>query len=292
MNKPDLIVKDILLIPVLATKKRITEISKELKNGQSQIVVNSLFLTLVSYIESMQKEIITYYLKYCPEKIGISKKIDVRVEIIDSGESFKVIEKIISEYIDSVPTWDRLKMLIDVLGIQNLPKKIESEIKYISDKRNELIHKNLEVKRKYGTAFNKNNIKLEDFYCSIKSYEKFIDHIHANISHKYSEYTKIKALKGLWYFMFDTPMCANFEDYWYIDNERDIINGLKRPKIETGLSHSEMFMLELWRSQVLGGNKVSFLNLSSLSPDTQTRVFMFLKLSNDLFLYNPVKSKA
>jgi hypothetical protein len=292
MNKPDLIVKDILLIPVLATKRRITEIGKELKNGQSQIVVNSLFLTLVSYIESMQKEIITYYLKYHPEKIGISKKIDIRVETIASGESFEVIEKIISEYIDSIPTWDRLKMLIDVLGIQKPPKQIESEIKNISDIRNELIHKNLEVKRKYGAASNRVNIELEYFYDSIKSYEKFINHIHESISHKYSEYTKINALKNLWHFMFNTPLCANFEDYWYIDNERDIITGFKRPDIANGLSHSEMFMLELWRSQVQGGYKVSFLNLSSLTPDTQSRVFMFLKLSNDLFLYNPVKSKA
>src|SRR5690606_37458747 len=213
---------DVLLIPIFATKSRIVEISNELKTGHSQVLVNSLFLTLVSYMEAMQKEIIIYYLKYHPEKIA-SKKFDVRVEIISTKESFEVLEEIISEYVDSIPTWDRFKMLVNVLGIQKPPDSIYSELYNISATRNKLIHKNLMVSRKHVAISNIIDIELEYFYESIISYDKFIDHIIESISRKYSEYSKVQALKNLWHFMFETNLCANFEDYWYIDEKSDTI---------------------------------------------------------------------
>lgn len=281
MRKPLIILKDYLLIPILATEARVDEIREELKNNPTNVNLNGLFLMLVSYTESMQKEIIKYYLKYNPEKIS-GNFIELDKTILVENEDFYLLESIAENHINKMPYWKFSELFYDVLEIRR-PSN-ESKIQKIKDRRNDLIHKNLIVNFKYNEIHQDfiDKVYLEN---CLDEYGKYLIDIKTDISEVYVTYSKINVLKNLWHYTFKTPLCSNFYDYWHVDSEKDSILGCKHPKMEDGLSSSEKLMLEIWRSQVCGG-KVDFLNMASIGKHFQNCLYSFLKLSNDLFLYS------
>ena len=281
MSNPVIIIADNLILPITATEKRIAEIKNEVKKNVSTVCLNGLFIMLVSYNESMQKEIIKYYLKYRPEKIP-EKSITIDKSSIVESEDFYFMENIVEEYINKMPLWKISELFYQVLNIPK-PSNI-NKIKKIVDKRNELIHSNMKIEYKHDDI-KYGFVSAEDILDSAKNYEEHLSLIKVEIQSKYSIYSKIKALMNLWYYTFDTPLCANFTDYWYVDEDNDLIKGCKFPDIENILSSSEKFMLDIWRSQVCG-SKVNFLNMSSLDKHSQNCLYMFLKLSNDIFMYS------
>ena len=59
MKKPKLVYIENLLMPITATQKRLEDIKIALLTEKSNLDINGYFLMLVSYVESMQKEIIS-----------------------------------------------------------------------------------------------------------------------------------------------------------------------------------------------------------------------------------------
>lgn len=281
MNKPVIILKEYLIMPILATETRIDEIRNEIDQNTTRVGLNGLFLMLVSYIESMQKEVIKYYLKYHPEKI-LDKTIDIDKSALIASEDFGIMEHIIADYIEKMPYWRLSKLFFDILKI-NKPQN-ENEINKIKKRRNELIHRNLIVDFKRN-EIQQDSIKNDYISNCLNEYNKYLIELKIGISTSFIECTKLMALENLWHYTFKTPLCSNFSDYWHLNIENDSLSGCKYPKKENGLSSSEKFMLEIWRSQVCGC-KVDFLNMASLGKHLQNCLYMFLKLSNDIFLYS------
>lgn len=281
MNKPVLIVIENLLLPIHATQENMHDIRKEISSANSPAINNGLFLMAVSFIESMQKRILSYYLKYVPQSITSKKTIEFNKASLIENEDFRLIEKMVSEIIDSLPYWQLLKIFYETLKIEK-PVNMQT-IQSIKDRRNELIHNNLVTDYKQKKTELK-SICFDELSSSIDIYETYLDDLKSKISRKYGKYTRLNALKNLWHYTFDTPLCANFEDYWHINLEKDSIFGLKHPEYESSLSSSEKFMLDIWRSQVTE-YKVDFRNMSSLGSHVQSCLYMFLKFSNDVFLY-------
>ncbi|MCX5991561.1 MAG: hypothetical protein NTZ04_04420 [Chloroflexi bacterium] len=283
MKKPVIIVKDNLLMPILATEVRTNEIQMEMRSVSSPVILNGLFLMLVSYIESMQKEVLTYYLKYQPERIANNNKntVEIDKQVLIENEDFHFTERLVSEYIDKMPYWQFTEIFYKVLRIKKPDNELS--IENIKRRRNELIHSNLEVDFKKGTA---THIYIDSDYLaySLGEYINYLDNLKTEISRRYDKCTKLNALKSLWHYTFRTPLCGNFEDYWHIDIESDLIFAYKISQHEGGLSGSEKFMLGIWRSQV-SNYKVDFINMASLGQHMQFCLYMFLKLSNDIFLY-------
>lgn len=281
MKKPVIIVKDNLLMPILAIEVRINEIKKEMSSASSPVILNGLFLMLVSYIESMQKEVLTYYLKYEPKRIPDKKTIEIDKNTLVENEDFHLIERLVSEYIDKMPYWRFTKIFYEVLKIKKPDNDIS--IKNIKKTRNKLIHDNLKVDFKQKRVSHE-YIGSDYLAYSLNEYVNYLDNLKTEISRKYGKCSRLNALRNLWHYTFRTPLCANFEAYWNIDIENDSILGYKISEHECSLSGSETFMLGIWRSQV-SGYRVDFINMASLGPDMQSRLYMFLKLSNDIFLY-------
>ena len=281
MKKPVIIVKDNLLMPILAIEVRINEIKKEMNSASSHVILNGLFLMLVSYIESMQKEVLTYYLKYEAKRIPDKKTIEIDKNTLVENEDFHLIERLVSEYIDKMPYWRFSKIFYEVLKIKRPDNDIG--IENIRKKRNKLIHDNLNVDFKQKRVSHE-YIDSDYLAYSLNEYVNYLDNLKTEISRKYGKCSRLNALRNLWHYTFRTPLCANFEAYWHIDIENDSISGYKISEDECSLSSSETFMLGIWRSQV-SGYRFDFINMASLGPDMQSRLYMFLKLSNDIFLY-------
>lgn len=268
-------------MPIHATRMRINEIKNELKQSTSEVVLNGLFLMLVSYIESMQKEILVHFLKYRPEQLP-NKQLEFDKSILIGAESFDFLGEILSDQIDKMPNWGLDKLFYEGLKIKK-PRN-EATIREIKKRRNNLIHKNLKVYFK-ETMIRNDFIDYSYMVTCLTEYDGYLAELESAVSKSFEKCTKLNALENLWHYTFQTPLCANFSEYWYVDEKNDSLLGCKHPKCESDLSSSEIFMLEIWRTQVSGG-KVNFPNMSSLGERTQNCLYLFLKLSNDIFLYN------
>lgn len=275
----ELIIIDNLLMPIRAIHLKVEEIRKEMLSVNSPLIITSMFLMLVSYLESMQKEVLRYYLKYDPKMITTKKMIEIDIDTLIDNEDFNLMDCLVSDCIEKMSYRDIAKLFFKVLDI----KEPDNDIKSIKKRRNELIHKNLKMDFKQAKAEH-DYINSEYLSLSMDEYVKYLNCIQIQICDKYGKYTKLNALKNLWNYTFNTPLCNNFEDYWYIERDSDSISGWKTCQYEKSLSHSETFMLSIWRSQV-SGYKVDFINMSSLGHHMQICLYMFLKLSNDIFLY-------
>ncbi|MGC9195871.1 MAG: hypothetical protein ACP5IL_10510 [Syntrophobacteraceae bacterium] len=281
-NRPDLILKHNLLMPILATEARVDEIRKQIQDINSSEVINGLFVILVSYLEAMHKEILKYYLRYNPINIRIwEKTIQIDKRLMVDGDGFRLIGHIVDEYLDYMPYGTLIPVFYNALNINNASNSLH--IVDIQRKRNNLIHSSIIIDIKNNQASN-NNISKEYIESCIYEYVQYLNHMKDVIASKYIEQTRINVLKGLWRYTFRTGLCADFDAYWHIYTEKNIIVGLKHPDYENRLSTSEIFMLSIWRSQLTDYN-VKFLNMSSLGDHMQSCLYMFLKLSNDIFLY-------
>ena len=177
-----------------------------------------------------------------------------------------------------------MDMFYNELDIPKPDSKLNKEVIDIRSTRNELVHKNLQLdyKKKRIRELNHLDKNIIEKYLGI--YNKYLNHIQLSISERYAEYSKLNALRKLWHYTFSTPLCEKFEDYWYIDEESDAIQGYKNPEKAVGLSSSERFLLDIWKSQVTY-HDVKFINWTSISKEVKSKMFLFLKLSNDIFLY-------
>lgn len=231
MTRPLIVLKDNLLMPILATEARIAEINDELDNANA-VNCNGLFLMLVSYIESMKKEVLTYYLKHQPEKLPASS-IEVDKSVLVEYEDFYLLEHIISEHIEKMPYWRLSKLFFEVLGIKKPDN--DKSIQNIKQRRNDLIHNNLKVdfKRK---EVRQDSVDPKFLSECIAEYITYLDSLKSEISKVYCKCSKLNSIRNLWFYTFKTPLCGVFESYWYIDNENDALFGCKRPDIEHGLS--------------------------------------------------------
>lgn len=281
MKKPTLVVIDNLLMPIVATETRVAEIQHEMSLHPSPVVLNGLFLMLVSYVESMQKSVLTHHLKYQPEEMPVKRTMEIDKAALAANEDFYLLEHLISEFLRGMSYPQFSEVFYKTLGIKK-PKN-ESKIREIKTKRNEVIHRNLRTDFKHKRATHE-QISPSYLSSSVGEYTIYLNSLKNSISEKYVKCTKLNALRELWHYTFATPLCAVFEDFWHVDTDKDSITGYKSARGEANLSHSETFMLSIWRSQV-SGYKVDFLNMASLDRHMQYCLYTFLKLSNDIFMY-------
>jgi hypothetical protein len=281
MKKPTLVVRDNLLMPIMATEARVVEIEHEMSLHPSPVVLNGLFLMLVSYVESMQKSVLTHYLKYQPEEIPVKKTMEIDKTVLAANEDFYLVEQLISEFLRGMSYPQFSEIFYRTLGIKKPGN--ESNISEIKKKRNEVIHKNLRTDFKHERT-EYEQISPSYLSSSLDEYTAYLNSLKGSLSDKYSKCTKLNALRDLWHYTYATPLCAVFEDFWHIDTDKDSIVGYKSARGETSLSKSETFMLGIWRSQV-SGYKVDFINMASLGKHMQYCLYTFLKLSNDIFMY-------
>jgi len=272
-----LIFKKNLLHPVVIAITQIQELKYQVENEKlSQIINDSVFVMSFSIIESMFKNSLIYYLSYCPEKFH-KKEINISKQTLSETDDFDFLKRVIGQQLNVSNIMELIDNYFKVLNIKKPPEDLLNRLKNSKTLRNSIIHNRTVVDFKRGAFTNTESENIINCFLDILN---FLEHIKNEIELKYKENTRLNVLKYLWQLEF----WPEFEIFWYIGQKDDTIDGYKKPSIEGSLSHSETFFLGLWRSQ-LTNYKVEFLNMSSLDSFSQSYLHLFLRISNDLFMY-------
>ena len=267
-----LILKKNLLFPVKIAKDQIEELKRLVEgNGFPQIIADSIFVMSFSIIESMLKNTLMYYLSYCPEKLP-KNEVSISKQRLTETDDFNFLRKIIGQEISLLRFGPLADMYFKVLGLKMPHGDVLTRLKNSKRLRNAIIHQrtSIDFKAKIAESLENRNV----LNC-LTDLVEFLENIKGEIEARYKENTKINVLKYLW----KQEFWPDFEIFWYIDQENDLIAGFRNPDIEKVLSPSEQFFLGVWRSQ-LTTYKVDFLNMSSLDSFSQSYLHLFLRVFN------------
>ncbi len=273
ISKRKIVYSDDLVNIIKIFQVKLCEIEKSL--GNETLINQGLFLMITAYFENSIRELMRIVLVAFPEKLTKDSCTISREQICavaDEGYSVIIDNELYFLFKDGVRT--QLERLLKILfnkerqaknkNGRNIITEKEKEaiikIEEISLYRNALIHNGGKVSAKINETvkyfkptnkggdlkFDSNLIRL-----FIKEYSDFFVYLEDCINNTFSSYqhsSRIERVKKLWKESFSSPM-LRFEDYWDVDNERDLITDIKFPDFEDCISNSEKVLLSIWRHQ-------------------------------------------
>lgn len=247
----------------------------EEKLGNDFVINQGLFLMITAYFEESIREIMKIVLISFPEKLTKDSYTISREQICtvaDKGHNIIIENELYLFFKDGVRT--QLEKLLKILfnkeyksdkkssnknSIREDEKESIIKLSEISLYRNALIHNggrvSIEIneKVKYFKPKNTKNLNFDSdtIKLFIDEYKKFFTNLNIEIKNTFSSFESLSVIdktKILWEETFSSPI-LQFEDYWEIDNKRDLIIGIKFPVIENNISSSEKVLLSIWRHQ-------------------------------------------
>jgi len=296
MDHPILLTKEELLTPINQTLERIEAIRVRKMHNEDELILEGLFvLTVASFEQSLLETLKILFTR-------IPHKLDFKTEIIEKNEIIggTAIEYTIEKKVNSLG-YKNLNEILDFFvsntGIDPIVINLndQEELLEIKARRNLLLHNNLIINFIYKeTAGNKQStepigrrLKINQDYLfdSIMTIRIILEAFKQALNSKYSDYTRIKAMKSLFDYTFKTPL-LKFEDEFYLDLEDDEVGGMKfdERKYES-LASSEQLFYSIWANHTTGRNlKVVSGAILHLSSDNRKKL-KFLIDSIEIFKF-------
>jgi hypothetical protein len=263
MKKPILLQKKDLIKPIDQALERIEKIRKLKVSNTDNIILEGLFTLGVSSFENSIIDTLRIILTNIPEKLDIKNESVSKGNLIN-GSSLEVAIENKVNIISYKNISDILKNFSSAIGIPNdiiSTEEINTLIE-VKATRNLLMHNNLIINPFYldiagpKKRESRLNIRLsisQDYlYSSIVIIRTILEKYKTEIDKKFSNYTRINAIKKLFNYIFQTPIMKfenEFEtnldgDYTYVSEK-----GNSR---KNGLSSSERLFYDIWVAHLNG----------------------------------------
>ena len=288
MKKPILLTKSELTKPISEAVNRLNSIHSHMTNDQHKIVFEGFFILSIASFETSIVDTLRVLVKHIPSKLPSStlslrkedilkeSALDVAIDSYLLSLSYKNINEIINAALD------KLSIAVDIT---------DNELEILQEakaRRNLLIHNNLRVNRFYEenagalkSTEKELMISFEYLSKAIQVSKSILTKFKNSIDEKYKEYTKIKALKTLFDYCFETPV-MKFENEWIVDENRDIIVAYNSEQSRRGvLSGSEQTLFSFWHIHICGNDsEVDRLNFWGLSEGNRQKISYLISILN------------
>jgi len=258
MNKPILLQKKILIIPINQALERIEKIRQRKMNNVDSIILEGLFVLGVASFENSINDTLRILLTNIPDKLDIKSEHISKQHLIDGDPLRQAIEtKVQNISYKSLP--EILKYFTKTTGIdENIVTEDQlNELTEIKATRNLLLHNNLKENSFYRDTAGPNRrqpqaggrrlvIDQDYLFESLVNMRTILQNFKTQILDKYSDYTRIRAMRKLFEYIFRTPI-MNFDHEFEVDTERDVIGSMKSETSRRGgLSSSERLFFDIW----------------------------------------------
>ena len=261
MTKPILLTKQKLIQPIEQALERIEAIRQRKVENEDKIILEGLFVLAVASFEHCINDTLKVLLTCIPEKLDIKTEAIPKEELIDGNPLERAIEnKIIAISYKSLP--DILKYFIKTTDIiENLIDENEiSSLLEIKASRNLLIHNNLIVNNIYKETAGPNirrphsqgRLLIDQNYLfqSVVALRQMLNKIKTALEIKYASFTKVKATKSLFQYIFKTPIMVFENEFHIVGDEMGSFKS-EFSSIES-LSTSERFFYDIWLAHSQG----------------------------------------
>lgn len=292
---------------VIESKRELNEVLDQVNTTDNNIVIKSLFIYGISIFENALTDILKEFYKAFPEKMPESKIEFTREQIVN--ESRTLSEKMLDHSINKLAYGSLEKFISEFtkkLNIPDIDSDIVAQLIEIKETRNLMIHNNLIVNTVYLSKCKLSCVRAQidminkklpfDKEYTNDSIQFCLDILDKKIKlplkKKYGSFTKIKAMKEIWEYLFDSPI-LKFDEYWEYNDKGELKHfALDRDSLEAylkcGYSHTEKILFlyimnHYWGSlQGIDGINVDIFNHKVLYGERKDK---FLYLQNILFNY-------
>lgn len=264
MDKPILLQKRKLVKPLEQALERIEKIRERKMNNDDSIILEGLFALAVASFEHSLGDTLRELFTHIPDKLDIKNESISKTELIDGNPlkqaienkvnaiSYKSLSEIltyfarITDISETLITEDELNSLLEVKATRNL-----------------LIHNNLMINQIYKDTAGENirnanngrlSITQNYLFESLVTIRSILEKFRDALLEKYNDFTKIKAVKNLFDYIFKTPV-MDFNHEFDVDAESDTISNVKsETSNRDDLSTSERFFFDVWIAHTNGTN--------------------------------------
>lgn len=292
---PCLLVMRKLVRPLQQTEAEVAKLTARLQNADDKdtVLLQGLAVLGLSYLETGLADCLRYYLQHFPQKLK-AEELKFTKDVF-MQEQFELLEHAIDNFLQNAAYKsfeDYLGLATDVLSIQAaIPATTLGLVREFRARRNLLLHAGLAVNDRYlasaGTLDKpprrgaRLDMKRDYVVKALGAVTDLLVAIRIALETKYHTYTKIRAARELWAFLFQSPV-MKFDDFWHLDEANDQICGFKKVKHEPALSGTEQLMLALWRSHFGGRDQIVKGFHMRLFDDTRrTKVLYFLMWASE-----------
>ena len=292
---PCLLVMRKLVRPLEQTEAEVAKLTTRLQSADDMdtVLLQGLAVLGLSYLETGLADCLRYYLQHFPQKLKAEELKFTKDVFIQ--EQFELLEHAIDNFLQNAAYKnfeDYLGLATDVLSIQAaIPAATLSSMREFRARRNLLLHAALEVNDRYlasaGPLENpprrgaRLDMKRDYVVKALGAVADLLATIRTTLEVKYQSYTKIRAARDLWAFLFQSPV-MRFEDFWHLDEAKDKIFAYKKVEHESALSGTEQLMLALWRSHFGGRDQiVQGFHMRRFDDTRRTKVLYFLMWASD-----------
>lgn len=258
MNKPILLTKYDLLERVEITSKKIDDIYLTKDNWSNQIIREGMFSILVSSFEILLNDLLSMVLREIPGKLPKKEMLFTKEEIINND----LVTRLVDKYLIGV-NYKSLSSFVSefkkTLGItlRSWNTNKDNVVEYKAT-RNLLLHNDLFLNSEYQSKSGPDNrakdwdrmnpkrldIPNKYFEEAINTFRILVVDIKSEISTKFQKQTRIKIFKGVWEYLFESPIIG-FHNWIEVDAVHDRILGWKQDNEWYGnLSDSEKMFID------------------------------------------------
>ncbi|MBP1177635.1 hypothetical protein JOE49_004887 [Paenibacillus sp. PvR133] len=269
------------------------------KLDTDDLINQGLFLMATTYFEATLRDVMHQILIINPGKLK-KDKFTINKNVLCNSDDHKIINDVIENELFNLfkgNVKEQLLYIIEIVSnikyanIKNKPQNenimtVITKCSDISIYRNSLIH-NAGISSKdfpekvdiYKYDINQELlIEKELIIKFINDYLDFFDILAERILKNvdFKQKARIEQLRDLWNQCFDSPI-LKFDEYWIIDEERDLIVDVKYPKYEGSISSSEKVYLSIWRHQFYDAIPTHEFLLCSVNEDIIYKIYKGLE---------------
>ncbi|EPR69220.1 hypothetical protein [Cyclobacterium qasimii] len=255
--KPTLLLFEDLVEPIRNSIEELNVLSSQLDFiPEQEFLKKGTFVYVISLFESSISECLKRYLMAFPKELNDGQISGKESKFMaDSIFASELIELLVDDFISKISYESLTEILSKTLKFLKIEAdKIEYNNKDLierKERRNLVVHNNLKIDKKYiritkseanklGTQL---DIKNEYLVETIYILKNILSQLLSELTENYNCFDKTKLLKGVWYYVFDSPL-LNYDMYWnenhvfvYEQNEKQMIDSL---------SSGEKTMLAYW----------------------------------------------
>ncbi|MFB9294976.1 hypothetical protein [Persicitalea jodogahamensis] len=290
MKKPILLLKRDLTKPILQALDRIEKIRQRKANNVDSIILEGLFVLAVSSFENSLNDTLRILLLNIPQKLDIKSENITKKDLIEGSPLKQAVEnRIVAISYKSLQ--EMLNLFVEITGINEstVAENEMNELLEIKATRNLLIHNNLVENSIYNQTSGPNRrspvgierklvIDQDYLYQALSLLRDLLRRLECELSRKYIHYTKIRAIKALFNYVFQTPVMV-FENEFEVDITKDTIGLIKSSDRKKSLSSSERFYYDIWIAHS-HGNKFELESGKFFSISDKDKFAYFIKNIN------------
>lgn len=299
LPRPILLTCQQLLAPIAVAQKKLDEIrTHSPADPKANLLREGLLVLAVSTVEYMLLDVLAVLLRQIPSKLPDKAFTVSKDSLVDPERD--LLEEQIQQYLVGL-SYKRLDEFIDAfcdrlsISLLTYREKYGDSLQELKESRNLLIHNDLKTNSIYlakagrKARAQKTDVRLKIdipyFTSSIEVLEELCSACHTEIENKYQSFKKVKAVRELWEYVFQTPILG-FDEYWEVDLSRDTLH-LKTRDFHGGISSSEEIFLGVWLNHFnqIENDYIKRFSLLHLSQDSQSKMLWLLNVLKDFRVY-------